>query len=76
MFNKYEVYFAEKFRNKLKIFYFQFKLYEQPLFIILLNNIINFGDVNSLIVGNIQRKIKVTFNLADLTFLTKVIVKI
>lgn len=70
------MYFTEKFRNKLKIFYFQFKLYEQPLFIILLNNIINFGDVNSLIVGNVQRKIKVIFNLTDLTFLTRVIVKI
>ncbi len=67
MFNKYILYFLEEIQTKKKIHFFQFKLFEQPLYVVILNTIINLSNLLPIIVGNEQKKIKVYFNLVDLS---------
>jgi len=67
LFNKYILYFLEEIQTKKKIHFFQFKLFEQPLYVVILNTIINLSNLLPIIVGNEQKKIKVYFNLVDLS---------
>ena len=67
LFNKYKIYFKEDCLIKEKIYFFQFKLFEQPLYVILLNIVIILSNLQSIIIGYEQKKIKIYFNIIDLS---------